>query len=60
MRCKINCESSFSYTLRTKQLTDNKCKTNVTDELTHREAERREADDECTKKHHKYKVIMVC
>ena len=39
---------------------ENKSKTNMTNELTHGEAERRQADDECTKKHHKHKVTMVC
>ena len=40
---------------------ENKSKTNITNELTHGEAERRhEADDECTKKHHKHEVTMVC
>ena len=43
-----------------KQLTENKSKTNFTNELTHGEAERRQADDEYTKKHHKHKVTMVC
>ena len=43
-----------------KQLTENKSKTNFTNELTHGEAERRQADDECTKKHHKHKVTIVC
>ena len=37
-----------------------KSKTNITNELTPGEAERRQADDECTKKHHKHKVTMVC
>ena len=32
----------------------------MTNELTHGETERRQADDECTKKHHKHKVTMVC
>ena len=32
-----------------KQLTENKSKTNITNELTHGEAERRQADDKCTK-----------
>ena len=39
---------------------ENKSKTNITNELTHREAERRQADDECTKKHHIHKVTIVC
>ena len=43
---------------------ENKSKTNIiyiiTNELTHGEAERRQADDEYTKKHHKHKVTMVC
>ena len=32
----------------------------MTNELTHGEAERRQADDECTRKDHKRKVTMVC
>ena len=42
------------------ELTENKSKTNITNELTHGEAERRQAENECTKKHHKHKVTMVC
>ena len=38
--------------VRTKQLTENKSKSNITNELTNGEAERRQTDDECTKKHH--------
>ena len=44
-----------------KQLTENKSKTNITNKLTHGEAERRQADDGCTNKHlHEHKVTMVC
>ena len=39
---------------------ENKSKTNITNELIHGEAERRQADAECTKKHYKNKVAMVC
>ena len=39
---------------------ENKSETNTANELTHAEAERRKADDECTKKHHKHKVTMAC
>ena len=46
--------------VRTKQLTENKSKSNITNELTNGEAERRQADDKCTKKHHKHKVTMAC
>ena len=63
MRCKIDCEPLFSYTLyaRTKQLTEFKGKTNIIVELTHGEAERRQADDECMKKHDKHLwVNMGC
>ena len=42
------------------ELTENKSKTNITNELTHGEAGRRKADGECTKKHHKHKVTMAC
>ena len=37
---------------------ENKSKTNTTNELTHEEAERRQADDECTKKHHKHLRLL--
>ena len=43
-----------------KQLTENKGKTNITDELTHGEGKRKKADDECVKEHHKHNVNMVC
>ena len=36
---------------------ESKSKTNITNELTYREAERRQEDDECTKKHHKQKLL---
>ena len=39
---------------------ENKSKTNITNELTHGEAERRQADDECMKKRHKRRVTMAC
>ena len=39
---------------------ENKSKTNITNELTHGEVERQQADNECMKKHHKLKVTMVC
>ena len=39
---------------------ESKIKTNITSELTHGEAERRQTGDECTKKHHKHKVTMAC
>ena len=42
------------------ELTENKSKTNITNEFTHGEAERRQADNECTKKHKQHKVTMVC
>ena len=43
-----------------KQLTENKSKTNIINELTHGEAEKRQVDFECMQKHHKRKVTMVC
>ena len=43
-----------------KQLTENKSKSNIANDLTNGEAERRQTDDECTKKHHKDKVTMLC
>ena len=42
-----------------KQLTENKSKTNITNELTHREAEKRQGNFECMQKHHKRKVFNV-
>ena len=39
---------------------ENKRKTNITNEVTHGEAERRQAGDDWLKKDHKHKVTMVC
>ena len=39
---------------------ENKSKSNIPNELTNGEAERRQADNKCMKKHHKHKVTMVC